>query len=171
LDLGRFFLGLNVHDIGRSVDFYGLLGFRMVAGSVEEGWAIVDNGGLRLGLFRGEGGVLLNFLEGRVREITDSLRKRGVELKEEEAAAAGDGVSFTVKDPDGNLINFSSSSEKGEWNMNCPRCGAPSEPNGKEFTFGKFKGRSYLCRGCRKSFNAFYKEGRFSHTVPRNKNR
>ena len=171
MDLGRFFLGLNVHDIGRSVDFYGILGFRMVAGSVEEGWAIVDNGGLKLGLFRGEGGVLLNFLEGRVREITESLRKSGVELKEEEAAAPDENVSFTVKDPDGNLINFSGFYEKGVRNIDCPRCGAPSEPNGKDFIFGVFEGRTYLCQGCGKSFNAFYKEKGFSHTVPRNKNR
>lgn len=51
--------------------------------------------------------------------------------------------------------------------ITCPRCGAPAEPTGKAFTFGVFDGRSYLCKECGKSFNAYYRDQVFIHTVPK----
>jgi len=51
--------------------------------------------------------------------------------------------------------------------ITCPRCGAPAEPTGKAFTFGVFDGRSYLCEECGKSFNAYYRDQVFIHTVPK----
>lgn len=50
--------------------------------------------------------------------------------------------------------------------VTCPRCGDWCEPSGRSFRFGVFHGSSYLCEGCGKHFNAFYRDGVFSHTVP-----
>ena len=53
--------------------------------------------------------------------------------------------------------------------VNCPMCGKPAEPTGKEFKFGVFEGKAYRCKPCNKPFNAFYRDGKFSHTVPKGK--
>ena len=68
----------------------------------------------------------------------------------------------------GGVPDFSPSDPEG-WVMaiTCPRCGAPAEPTGKAFTFGVFDGRSYLCEECGKSFNAYYRDQVFIHTVPK----
>lgn len=59
---------------------------------------------------------------------------------------------------------------QGRWEwlkaVTCPRCGDWCEPSGRSFRFGVFHGSSYLCEGCGKYFNAFYRDGVFSHTVP-----
>ncbi len=63
----------------------------------------------------------------------------------------------------------SSPSDPDGWVMaiTCPRCGTPAEPTGKAFTFGVFDGRSYLCEECGKSFNAYFRDQVFIHTVPK----
>lgn len=52
-------------------------------------------------------------------------------------------------------------------NVTCPRCGAPTEPTGKGFAFGVFEAIVYYCKSCEKSFNAYYRDEQFSHTVPK----
>ena len=51
----------------------------------------------------------------------------------------------------------------------CPRCNAEAKPTGKEWKFGVFDVEGYYCKGCEKHFNAYYKEGKFTHTVPKSK--
>lgn len=51
----------------------------------------------------------------------------------------------------------------------CPRCNAEAEPTGKEWKFGVFDVEGYYCKGCEKHFNAYYREGKFTHTVPKGK--
>lgn len=167
MELGRFFLGLKVRDVRRSVDFYSKLGFRPVSGDPDDGWAIVDNGDIRLGLFKGNDGILINFLDGRVKNIVDDLKEKGIEIGEHEVVVSDDSIGFTIKDPDGNLINFSSAYDSWVVEVGCPRCGAISEPTGKGFTFGIFEGRSYFCEKCEKAFNAFYRDRELSYTVPK----
>lgn len=167
MELGRLFLGLKVHDLRQSVGFYAKLGFRPISGDLNDGWAIVDNGDVRLGLFTGDGGILINFLDGRVMKIVDDLKEKGIEIGEDEVIVSDDSIAFTIKDPDGNLINFSSVFESWVVEIECPRCGFLSEPTGKGFTFGIFEGRSYFCKECEKSFNAFYKDKELSYTVPK----
>jgi transposase-like protein len=53
--------------------------------------------------------------------------------------------------------------------MNCPRCGAESEKTGKEWKFGLFDAEQYYCKKCEKSFSAYYRDGKFSYTVPKAK--
>ena len=49
----------------------------------------------------------------------------------------------------------------------CPRCGGEAEKTGKSWKFGVFDTDGYGCQACGKTFNAFYKDGRISHTVPK----
>jgi len=53
--------------------------------------------------------------------------------------------------------------------MKCPVCGGEAKATGKEFKFGVFDGKQYKCDGCGKIFNAFYRDGKFTHTVPKAK--
>ena len=53
--------------------------------------------------------------------------------------------------------------------MECPVCGGAANPTGKEFKFGVFDGKQHKCSACSKTFNAFYRDGKFTHTVPKKK--
>jgi len=53
--------------------------------------------------------------------------------------------------------------------MKCPRCGKQSEATGKKWKFGQFDVEGYHCAACDKKFNAYYKGGKLSHTVPKAK--
>jgi lactoylglutathione lyase len=169
-DLGRFFLCLSVGDVGRSLDFYERLGFEHVEGEVKQGWAVVESGDLRLGLFRGKAGKnLLNFMDGSVLRIFESLKKSGVAAEVEPEVVSGDRAIATIEDPDGNLITFAGDYETWVKPIKCPRCGEKAESTGRKFIFGVFEGRTYFCEPCGKTFNAFYKDRELSHTMPKPK--
>jgi len=53
--------------------------------------------------------------------------------------------------------------------VKCPRCGAEAESTGKKWKFGVFDVEGQYCAGCEKKFNAYYRGGRFTHTVPKSK--
>ena len=53
--------------------------------------------------------------------------------------------------------------------MKCPVCGEDATPTSKEFKFGVFDGKQQKCGACGKTFNAFYRDGKLSHTVPKAK--
>jgi transposase-like protein len=53
--------------------------------------------------------------------------------------------------------------------MDCPRCGKEGAKTGKTWKFGLFDVEGYRCAACEKSFNAYYRDGNFSHTVPKPK--
>ena len=53
--------------------------------------------------------------------------------------------------------------------MKCPVCGQEAKATGKEFKFGVFDGKQHKCESCGKIFNAFYRDGKFTHTVPKAK--
>lgn len=53
--------------------------------------------------------------------------------------------------------------------VECPRCYAEAESTGKEWKFGVFDVEGYYCKDCEKHFNAYYRDGNFSHTVPKSK--
>jgi transposase-like protein len=53
--------------------------------------------------------------------------------------------------------------------VDCPRCGKQAEATGKEFEFGVFEGKQFLCNSCGKYFNAFYRDGVLKYTVPKAK--
>ena len=170
VDLGRFFLCLSVRDVGRSLDFYEKIGFSQVEGEAGLGWAVVERGDIRLGLFRGKAGRnLLNFLDGSVQRIFELLKERGVPVEEELEIVSDDRAITTIEDPDGNMITFAGDYEGWVKSLECPRCKSVAESSGKRFGFGVFEGRSYSCVPCGKSFNAYYRNRKLSHTVPKPK--
>jgi catechol 2,3-dioxygenase-like lactoylglutathione lyase family enzyme len=170
VDLGRFFLCLSVGDVSRSLEFYEKLGFQHVEGEDGKDWAVVERGDLRLGLFNGKAGKnLLNFLDGSVLKIFELLKERGVPVGAELEAVSDDRAITTVEDPDGNLITFAGDYESWVKPIKCPRCKKMAESSGRRFSFGVFEGRSYFCEPCGKSFNAFFRDRKLNHTVPKPK--
>jgi transposase-like protein len=53
--------------------------------------------------------------------------------------------------------------------MKCPRCGASSESTNKKWKYASFEVKQYYCEKCDKKFNAYYRENRLSHTIPKQK--
>ncbi len=119
MHLGTFSVSLAVKDMAASRAFYGELGFEMVAGDGES-WTIVANGMSVIGLFQGMFDAnILTFNPGweglgepaesftDVRELRDRLVAAGMELSSDTTAETPSGpASFTIADPDGNVILF-----------------------------------------------------------------
>lgn len=108
IDLGWCDLCVNVSDLARSRGFYESLGLRVVDGSQENGWLVMTNDDLRLGLYTREaadlGGPTLNFRGGDVFALAEQLSQVGIEM-EKGPELEGDGSAGAVfRDPDGLLI-------------------------------------------------------------------
>jgi catechol 2,3-dioxygenase-like lactoylglutathione lyase family enzyme len=115
INLGKFFLCLNVRDVKRSLAFYRKLGLKHVGGTVEEGWAMLGYRNLCLGLYQGHiEGNLLNFRGGDVFAIARDLKARGFELKKEAEREADGSDGAWLEDPDGNLIYFNTHPDERE---------------------------------------------------------
>ncbi|MCX4803494.1 VOC family protein [Streptomyces sp. NBC_01214] len=119
MDLGAFSVSLTVRDLDASRAFYENLGFAAFGGDPGQGWLILKNGDVVLGLFVGMFEKnMLTFNPGwdssaraldsftDVREVQRRLKARGVEfLTEVDESGSGPG-SFLVVDPDGNPVLF-----------------------------------------------------------------
>jgi len=53
--------------------------------------------------------------------------------------------------------------------ISCPWCQTKCNPAGKEWDYGAFHAKSYYCKKCDKKFNAYYRDNKFSHTIPKMK--
>ncbi len=116
MHLGVFSFSINVKDIEKSLEFYKLLGFRVLDGGHVSGeypdtdvrkWRILENDSVMIGLFQGmvEDNIL-TFHPNDVFEIQNLLKSEGVSF-EQEASEDGTGPpAAIVKDPDGNMIMF-----------------------------------------------------------------
>jgi lactoylglutathione lyase len=117
MELGAFSVSLAVRDIEASRVFYEKLGFRMFAGDQSQNWLIMKNGDHAIGLFQGMfDNNILTFNPGwssdavplteftDVRELQRRLKGRGIELISEADESSTGPASFTIADPDGNLI-------------------------------------------------------------------
>lgn len=117
MELGAFSVSLAVDDMATSRAFYGTLGFEMVGGDGES-WTIMANGGTVIGLFHGmfESNIL-TFNPGwegvgqpadeftDVRVLAEQLRAAGIECADDTTGDSPAGpASFTITDPDGNVI-------------------------------------------------------------------
>jgi len=114
--LGNFSVSLAVKDIKASRAFYEALGFSAMHDSSEQGWLILTNGKVIIGLFQGmfENNIL-TFNPGwgemaqpiekftDVREIQKDLKAKGLEITTEVVSDSGPG-SLILSDPDGNVI-------------------------------------------------------------------
>jgi catechol 2,3-dioxygenase-like lactoylglutathione lyase family enzyme len=119
MKLGAFSVSLSVKDLTASQQFYTLLGFEQMAGSVEKNYLIMRNEQTLIGLFAGMfEGNLLTFNPGwdanaqpvdvfdDVRAIHQKLLDSGQSV-EPLAGVNGQGPAhFMVKDPDGNVLLF-----------------------------------------------------------------
>jgi catechol 2,3-dioxygenase-like lactoylglutathione lyase family enzyme len=119
MELGAFSVSLAVKDLDASKDFYETLGFEAFAGVAEEGWLILRNGDVVIGLFQGmfEKNIL-TFNPGwdidaqevgsftDVRELQQRLKNAGAVFESEADESTTGPASFVVLDPDGNPVLF-----------------------------------------------------------------
>lgn len=116
LRLGNFSVSLTVKDLAVSKAFYEKLGFAMVGGNGKN-WAVMKNETTKIGLFQGmfdkniltfnpgwdsERNTLPDFDDVRVLQRT--LKSRGVTLTTTADENTAGPASFTLTDPDGNMI-------------------------------------------------------------------
>lgn len=117
MELGAFSVSLTVKDINKSMLFYENLGFQVLGGDIAHNWLIMKNNDCVIGLFQGmfEKNILTfnpgwnqsaenleSFMD--IRDIQNQLKAKGINLLTE-ADETGEGpASFTIEDPDGNLI-------------------------------------------------------------------
>jgi catechol 2,3-dioxygenase-like lactoylglutathione lyase family enzyme len=103
---------LRVKDVRASRTYYDGLGFRRVEGEDDEGWAVVTNDDLRLGLFEeqhmGDSPISLNFRGGDVFTIAQELANRGYSFASGPKGTPDGAASASLRDPDGYLIFFDS---------------------------------------------------------------
>ena len=53
--------------------------------------------------------------------------------------------------------------------VQCPRCGKEAVESGKEWDYAAFYVKLYNCPNCEKSFKAYFKGDKLSHTIPKHK--
>lgn len=117
MNLGAFSISLAVKDLQASKEFYENLGFLPFAGDASQGWLMLRNGDHVLGLFQGMfENNLLTFNPGwnqqceeqdafvDIRQLQQTLTDKGVELDSRVDAGTNGPGSFSLTDPDGNVI-------------------------------------------------------------------
>ena len=111
--LGNFELCLNVADVRRSLEFYETLGFKRVGGNIADGWAIIENGNCRIGLYAGHiDSNLINFRGGDVFALGAALKQRGLEFSQDPYREPDGSMGAILPDPDGNVIYFNTFPEE-----------------------------------------------------------
>ena len=116
--LGNFSVSLTVKELAASKAFYEKLGFQPVGGNGKT-WLVLKNGDCKIGLFQGmfekniltfnpgwdsEKNTLADFDD--VREIQKRLKAAGIALTTTADESSTGPASFTMADPDGNMILF-----------------------------------------------------------------
>ncbi|MBE2256398.1 MAG: VOC family protein [Ignavibacteria bacterium] len=116
---GAFSISLGVKNLQESKKFYEALGFSVFAGNEKSNYLIMKNGNALIGLFQGmfEGNILTfnpgwdenaQLVDGfdDVRKIQKHIKENGIKLDSEADENTTGPASFTLKDPDGNMILF-----------------------------------------------------------------
>jgi catechol 2,3-dioxygenase-like lactoylglutathione lyase family enzyme len=117
--LGAFSISLSVKDIHISKAFYEKMGFIIFAGDIEKNYLILKNEETIIGLFQGMfENNLLTFNPGwdqnasnleqfdDIRKIQVSMINDNIDVNEQLNQKNEGPASFTVVDPDGNIILF-----------------------------------------------------------------
>ncbi len=117
MKLGAFSVSLTVKDIEKSKEFYEKIGFIQIGGVQAQGWLILRNGDHTIGLFQGMfDSNLMTFNPGwdkdcneldefdDVRVLHKEFNTKGIETVQENLADDSGPGSFSVIDPDGNII-------------------------------------------------------------------
>ncbi|MDX8345345.1 VOC family protein [Rossellomorea sp. YZS02] len=117
MKLGAFSVSLSVKDITVSKSFYEKLGFEVMGGDLSQNWLIMKNESCIIGLFQGmfENNILTynpgwnqnaeeldSFTD--VRDLQKQLKEKGIAMLSEADESSEGPASFTIKDPDGNMI-------------------------------------------------------------------
>jgi lactoylglutathione lyase len=117
MSIGTFSVSLAVKDIKVSKGFYEKLGFRVFGGVESQNWLIMQNGDCTIGLFQGmfEKNIL-TFNPGSnekaeeidsfkdIRSLQEEFREKGIQFSSEVDVTSEGPGSFTMEDPDGNVI-------------------------------------------------------------------
>ena len=117
MDLGAFSVSLAVKDLEASRAFYERLGFSEFHGDAAQGWLMLKNGDVVIGLFQGmfERNIL-TFNPGwdqaaqpvdpftDIRELQRELKAAGATLDQEADETSTGPASFILTDPDGNPV-------------------------------------------------------------------
>ena len=119
MQLGNFSTSLAVKDLAASRAFYEALGFAAMGGDAAQGWLILKNGEVVIGLFQGMfERNMLTFNPGwdaacntlpeytDVRELQRRLKAQGIVPTTEADETTSGPAHFIVVDPDGNPILF-----------------------------------------------------------------
>jgi uncharacterized C2H2 Zn-finger protein len=53
--------------------------------------------------------------------------------------------------------------------VKCPRCTKEVSNSSKEWNYAAFNVRLYECPKCNKTFKAYYRKNKLSHTIPKAK--
>lgn len=119
MNIGTFSMSLAVKDIAKSRQFYLDLGFEIIGGDESQNWLILKNHETTIGLFAGMFDKnMLTFNPGwdrncnklaefpDIRELVGKYKTAGIKVSDESFAEASGPGSFTVEDPDGNIILF-----------------------------------------------------------------
>ena len=55
--------------------------------------------------------------------------------------------------------------------VKCPRCGTEVSKSEKEWNYrhGYYHVALHICQKCKKSFSAYFHNGKLSHTIPKSK--
>ena len=117
MKLGAFSVSLAVSNIEASKVFYQKLGFEVIGGDQKQHWLILRNEEHTIGLFQGmfEGNIMTfnpgwdkdcNELDefDDVRVLHKEFNTKGIETVQENLADDSGPGSFSVIDPDGNII-------------------------------------------------------------------
>lgn len=117
MKLGAFSISLNVKNLKASKEFYEKLGFKILAGNMEQNYLIMKNNNALIGLFQGMfQSNILTFNPGwdenadniedfdDIRKIQKQLKNSGLTLISEADDTTKGPTSLTLTDPDGNLI-------------------------------------------------------------------
>jgi catechol 2,3-dioxygenase-like lactoylglutathione lyase family enzyme len=117
MKLGAFSVSISVKDIHASKAFYENLGFLVFGGDIEHNYLILKNGSTLIGLFQGMfENNLLTFNPGwdenaqnieefdDIRTIQEKLKQKDIAISNEVDPSTKGPASFTVVDPDGNVI-------------------------------------------------------------------
>ena len=117
MKLGAQSISLSVKSLEVSKQFYENLGFKVLAGSMEQNYLIMKNENSLIGLFQGMfQGNILTFNPGwnesgqnvdpfdDVRKIQEHIESNGIELDSKADLNSTGPASIVLKDPDGNVI-------------------------------------------------------------------
>ena len=117
MQLGSFSLSLAVKDIAASKAFYEKIGFTAMGGNQDQGWLIMKNPSVVIGLFQGmfeknmmtfnpgwdeNAQELADFLD--IRELQKAYKTAGIVFDTEADESSSGPAHFVISDPDGNPI-------------------------------------------------------------------